>query len=570
MNVSNRKILDKAFTALAYSSLAAMALAVVLFLAPIIWNGAGAFAFTATVEHEKFLGEVVGDDLSESEKTRIAEADAAREPLYKMMSEYENPASAKALERGLDEAFAKSAAGMPAESDEIFAALKLGGAARAKTIRAASEKFWKPYVSALKREVADASAAGTSFALAEILARQEGEIADAVRGEIAELGKIRKLTFSEKSALRRNAGEIPSEKIAEALAVLEENNRAYETLSDGIAELLGPRDSAARERAKLLRRKYGQTRLDNARAVLENSVNTITVRGRDASGAEFLKRVSSAEYFRGTPVEKIVAYVDGNFDAMLHPHFALYLGFLFDDPYDSNIFGGIFPMILGTFYLTFGSMLIAAPLGIIAAIYFAEYARNGRVAPVLRMCVGTLAGVPSIVFGLFGLAFLINTVKVSESKSVLAGAITLALLILPTIIRSCEEALKAVPNSYREAALGLGAGKWRAICTVILPAALPSMLTGIIISMGRAAGETAPIIFTAATSTGAALALSEVFTQATPALPWNIYNICSEHEMAERVAHVQYGMVLTLISIVLLLNGVAIWVRARMRSKMKS
>ena len=96
------------------------------------------------------------------------------------------------------------------------------------------------------------------------------------------------------------------------------------------------------------------------------------------------------------------------------------------------------------------------------------------------------------------------------------------------------------------------------------------MLTGIIISMGRAAGETAPIIFTAATSTGAALALNEVFTQATPALPWNIYNICSEHEMAERVAHVQYGMVLTLISIVLLLNGVAIWVRARMRSKMKS
>lgn len=205
MNVSNRKILDKAFTALAYSSLAAVALAVVLFLAPIIWNGAGAFAFTATVEHEKFLGEVVGDDLSDR-KTRIAEADAAREPLYKMMSEYENPASAKALGRGLVEAFAKSVAGMSAESGEIFAALKLGGAERAKAIRAASEKFWKPYVSALEREVAGASASGTSFALAEILARQEGKIADAVRGEIAELGKIRSLSFSEKSALRRNAG----------------------------------------------------------------------------------------------------------------------------------------------------------------------------------------------------------------------------------------------------------------------------------------------------------------------------------------------------------------------------
>ena len=105
---------------------------------------------------------------------------------------------------------------------------------------------------------------------------------------------------------------------------------------------------------------------------------------------------------------------------------------------------------------------------------------------------------------------------------------------------------------------------------MILPAALPSMLTGIIISMGRAAGETAPIIFTAATSTGVALAVGEIFSQATPALPWNIYNICSEHEMAERVSHVQYGMVLTLIGIVLLLNGSAIWLRAKLQKKIKS
>ena len=254
---------------------------------------------------------------------------------------------------------------------------------------------------------------------------------------------------------------------------------------------------------------------------------------------------------------------------MMQPRNTFYWGFLFDSPYDSNIFGGIFPMILGTFYLTVGAMIFAAPLGIVAAIYFSEYAKNGRVVNFLRMCVGTLAGVPSIVFGLFGLAFLINTVKVSESKSVLAGSITLALLILPTIIRSCEEALKTVPNSYREAALGLGAGKWRAICTVILPAALPGMLTGIIISMGRAAGETAPIIFTAATSTGAAIALADVFTEATPALPWNIYNICSEHEMADKIEHVQYGMVLTLIAIVLLLNSVAIVLRDRLQKKLR-
>ena len=124
-----------------------------------------------------------------------------------------------------------------------------------------------------------------------------------------------------------------------------------------------------------------------------------------------------------------------------------------------------------------------------------------------------------------------------------------------------------MPNSYREAAYGLGAGKWRAICTVILPAALPAMLTGIIISMGRAAGETAPIIFTAATSTGVALGLSEIFSQPTPALPWNIYNICSEHEAAEMVQHVQYGMVFALMAIVLSLNFAAIIIRAKLQKK---
>ena len=114
---------------------------------------------------------------------------------------------------------------------------------------------------------------------------------------------------------------------------------------------------------------------------------------------------------------------------------------------------------------------------------------------VLRTFINTLAGVPSIVFGLFGLAFFINTMHVSPSKSVLAGSMTLALLILPMVIRASEEAIRAVPQTYKEASLSLGASKWRAVLTVILPASLPGVLTGIVISMGRAAGETAPIIF---------------------------------------------------------------------------
>ena len=151
----------------------------------------------------------------------------------------------------------------------------------------------------------------------------------------------------------------------------------------------------------------------------------------------------------------------------------------------------------------------------------------------------------------------------------LAGSLTLAILILPLVIRSAEEAIRAVPFTYKEASLGLGASKWRTIVTVILPAALPGILTGIVISMGRAAGETAPIMFTAAVSVGKPLTLLQIFSQGTPALPWNIYNICSEHEAVDEIRHVQYGMVFTLVFLVLILNSVAIWMRARISRKLR-
>ncbi len=236
---------------------------------------------------------------------------------------------------------------------------------------------------------------------------------------------------------------------------------------------------------------------------------------------------------------------------------------------DAHFFGGIWPELLGTLYLTLGAILFAVPTGVISAIYLVEYAGEGRLIRLLRTCISTLAGVPSIVFGLFGLAFFVNAVQVSSSKSVLAGSLTLALLILPVVIRSAEEAIRAVPLTYKEAALSLGASKWRAIVTVILPAALPGILTGVVISMGRAAGETAPIIFTAAVSVGKPLGLLEVFSQPTPALPWNIYNLATEHEAVDEIRHVQYGMVLTLVGLVLLLNLAAIVLRARISKKLK-
>ena len=275
------------------------------------------------------------------------------------------------------------------------------------------------------------------------------------------------------------------------------------------------------------------------------------------------------EEYRGTALEDIFPYLENNIESMMLPKWTFYWQFLTDKSKDAHIFGGIWPEVLGTIYLTLGAMLFALPLGIIAAIYLCEYSKDGKIISLIRICISTLAGVPSIVFGLFGLAFFLNTIQVSESKSVLAGALTLSLLILPTIIRSSEEAIMAVPRSYKEGALGLGASRWKTVVTIILPAALPGILTGTVISMGRAAGETAPIIFTAAVSVGAPITLLGTLTDPTPALPWNIYNLCTEHEAVDEIRHVQYGMVFTLVTIVLLLNLVAITMRARISKKLR-
>lgn len=568
MKTAYRKILDKSFTYVAYASLAVIALAILTFLAPIVYRGVGAVIFNATVEHEKFLIENLGRSPTKSDEERIKLSNEARAPLYEMMGKYESP-SDTAFDAKINTAFDAAFESMKKHSQELLSSLELKGAERGKRIAQISEKIWADYIGEVDKASSDAKKDGTSFALIKVLKGQDERLADAVRREIAYLNSIKKLNFMQKSLIRRNASAGIKKHIDAVVSELDEQNAAYKTFKEGIVKLLGQPDIKSKDAVNLLRQKYGQTRMDMARSALEDSVLTISVKAKDSGGAEYIKRVKTAEFFKGTKVGEMAEYIEENFDAMLQPHMTAYWGFFFDEPFDSNIFGGIWPMILGTFYLTLGSMIIAAPLGIAASIYFSEYSKGGKSVELLRICVGTLAGVPSIVFGLFGLAFLINTVKISEGKSVLAGCVTLALLILPTIIRSCEESLKAVPNSYREAALSLGANKWKAIRTVILPAALPSMLTGIIISMGRAAGETAPIIFTAATSTGAALAISEIFTQPTPALPWNIYNICSEHEMAERVSHVQYGMVLTLIGIVLLLNAIAIVIRARLQNRAK-
>lgn len=335
-----------------------------------------------------------------------------------------------------------------------------------------------------------------------------------------------------------------------------------------LADLLGPEPDHPLPPI-LPRDQYGQTRWDRAQGKLHR---LLYVEKWDYSGPGGWGRkmeTPRAEEFRGTSLEPLFAYVEKNIARMMLPRLTFYGGFLTDASLDAHFFGGIWPEVLGTLYLTIGAMLFAVPMGVIAAIYLSEYAREGRIVALLRTCISTLAGVPSIVFGLFGLAFFINTIHVSHAKSVLAGSLSLALLVLPTVIRAAEEAIRAVPQTYREAALSLGAGKWHMVATVILPAALPGILTGTVISMGRAAGETAPIIFTAAVSVGLALKPWETLSQGTPALSWNIYNLSTEHSAVEEIRHVQFGMVATLVAVVLILNVAAIVIRARISKKLR-
>jgi len=232
-------------------------------------------------------------------------------------------------------------------------------------------------------------------------------------------------------------------------------------------------------------------------------------------------------------------------------------------PTDSMTKGGIMPAILGTLYLTIGAIAVALPLGVVSAIYLTEYARQGKFIRLIRTGINCLAGVPSVVFGLFGLGFFV--VYLHFGSCILSGALTLAALILPTIIGASEEALKAVPQMFREASLALGVSKWQTIYKIIVPTALPGILTGSILGIGRAAGETAPIMFTAAAFFTAKLPGS-IFDEVM-ALPYHIYVLATAGTHIEQTRPIQYGTVLVLVGLVLGVDLIAIIIRGYMRRK---
>ncbi len=230
-------------------------------------------------------------------------------------------------------------------------------------------------------------------------------------------------------------------------------------------------------------------------------------------------------------------------------------------PQDGMRAGGILPAILGTVYLTIGTALFSVPPGIAAAIYLVEYAPDNNLTRLIRIAMINLAGIPSVVYGLFGLGMFVIFLKFGTS--ILAASLTLSIMTLPVIISTTEEALRSVPNSFRVVSISLGASRWQTIWRIVLPQSIPGIITGIILGLERAAGETAPIMFT-----GAAFflpLLPNTPLDPTMALPYHLFVIATQ--IPGMPVQIQYGTVLVLLAFVLGMNVIATLIRSRARKK---
>lgn len=235
--------------------------------------------------------------------------------------------------------------------------------------------------------------------------------------------------------------------------------------------------------------------------------------------------------------------------------------FLTEMPSDGMRAGGIFPAIVGTLWLTLGTIIVAVPFGILTGVYLVEYAKDNLLTRIINLTIINLAGIPSIIYGLFGMALFV--IFLGFDVSILSGSLTLGIMCLPVIITATRESLLAIPNHLREASLALGATKWETITKVILPAAMPGILTGVILSISRAAGETAPIMFTAVAFYLPFLPIS--YWDQVMALPYHLYVISTQ--VPNMPIEFINGTLFILVLITLSFNLFGAFIRQRFNSK---
>jgi phosphate transport system permease protein len=544
MSLRVRGQLDRVFTAATGLSVVLLTLVLVAILGPMVYRGSSAVVFQGTVEFRKMQRNLFGRGDEQALKAEVAETEHVRQHVYEMIDRFKKGVDVEALSeqvREIHRQFGQELRDRNVPSDQYTKLRELTRGIRDKLETA----FHSEDIHEIQRLVA------------EVL---ENADHPQLKGTSAE-----KL-FALARQFLQAAGQIDLSKHQEYAAALQEAEGIL-FHSDSLPGLLGPRPGEPPAPLTMLR--YGATRWDQAQALLDRFLWVEQWIAEKPGEPLVKKRKPRAELFPES-LQPLFAYVEQNADRMLHPRHTIYWQFLIDDNVNSHYFGGIGPEILGTMLITVVGMLFVIPLGIISAAYLVECASDGWTMRIIRMGINTLAGVPSIVFGLFGLAFfvlfLFPLLGFEPKPCILAASMTLAVLTLPVMIRASEEAIRSIPASYKEGSLALGASRFHTFIAVTFPAALPGILTGVILSLSRIAGETAPILFTGAVSLGA---VPRSVFDPTRTLSYGSYDMAVGDRLAMMVPHNQYGMVVTLVLLILILNAAAIVLRTRVFKKLR-
>jgi phosphate transport system permease protein len=539
MKTGFRTIFDKFFTVI--TGFAVLSLVVVLFviLGPMFQRGLGAVFFKGTVEFRRMQFAEFGHGDAMKVRAEVDRAEKVRAKVYELIDKFKSDVDtgqltdqAKDIYRNFgDELRLKN---LPRE--QYTALRSLGRDIRDRL----TEAFSSSDIEQIRQDI-------------EYVLKYEND--ERFRGTAAE-------------EFFRLARQYRKAAAATDLDKRDEYAHELAELEQIIKELLGP--GPGENPPALAQFRYGATRWDQAKKLLHRLYWKEKWVEQKSSASLVRIETSRVEEFAGTELEPLFGYIKDNLGKMLHPKFTIYWRYFLDDSTPGHYFGGIGPEIFGTLLLTLLSMIFVVPFGVISAAYLTECTREGTVIRIIRMCINTLAGVPSIVFGLFGLAFFvlffIPLFGGPSKPCILAGSMTLAVLTLPVMIRSSEEAIRTVPQTYKEASLALGASGFRTFMTVTLPAALPGILTGVILSLSRVAGETAPILFTAGITIGP---VPKSIFQTTRTLSYGSWDMAVGDKLSAQVPHNQFGMVVTLVLLILILNALAIILRSRVFKRLK-
>jgi len=578
MGLRIRGILDRVFTAATGLSVVLLALVLIGVLGPMAYRGAGAVLFQGTVDFRKMQRDLFGRADPEALAAEIARTEPFRRKIYDLLEQ---------LKKGID---------VEGMSEQVRAIHRtFGEELRDKDVPA--DQYTE--LRTMTREIRDRLEAAFGSQDVEEIRRIVNDDVLRHRDDPRLKGTSAKRFFKIASDFLRAAEQIGDLSKHHDYAAGLENLEHILFHSDADPGLLGLRPDEPMPLLIILR--YGATRWDQAQKLLDRFLwveewveqqpaggaiagstspeppaqGVAAAEPSQASAATVparllvMRRAPRADLFPES-FRPLFAYVQENAREMLNPKWTFYWRFFLDDSTGGHYFGGVGPEILGTLVITILGMLFVVPLGIISAAYLVECASDNWMMRIIRMCINTLAGVPSIVFGLFGLAFfvlfLFPALGFESKPCILAASLTLAILALPVMIRAGEEAIRTVPQSYKEGSLALGASRFHTFLTITLPAALPGILTGIILSLGRIAGETAPILFTGAVAMGD---VPKSIFEPTRTLSYGSYDLAVGDRIAAMVPHNQYGMVVTLIMLVLVLNALAIALRSHVFRKLR-